>query len=475
MLSLLPTQSGTSTALHRRDLLKSGGLASLSALFPALQQANGGVSPLAHAPTAKNCIFIFLCGGPSQLDMWDPKPAAPAEIRGPIGSIDTCVPGIRFGEVLPKVALHADKMALIRSMMHDSTSHETGIKYTLLADSRPPPGEAYPPARTDHPGLGAILWNLLGAHPDLPAWVTIPRPFTTGDHYYKGQTGGLLGGAFDPFAIDEEKFDSLADKQFQLPALSMRQGMTTDRMRGRHALFSELNGQTPVHSASTRDLEQYSDQAFSLLCSPVTRRAFNLANEPGSLRDQYGRHEYGQSFLLARRLIETGVRMVNVFWTYYGKDGCQFNLWDNHGADEEICGGLNRGIDMLKAPYCCPSFDQAFSTLLEDLTQRGLLDETLVVVTGEFGRTPKINKWAGRDHWCSCYSTVLAGGGIRGGQIYGESDVHAAYVKDLPTRPEDLGATVLHAFGIAPEAPIYGTTNRPVRASKGTPLKSLFG
>ena len=166
--------------------------------------------------------------------------------------------------------------------------------------------------------------------------------------------------------------------------------------------------------------------------------------------------------------------MVNVFWTFYGEDGCQFNLWDNHGSDKPVCGGFNKGIDMLTAPYCCPAFDRAFSALLEDLSQRGLLDETLVVVAGEFGRTPKMNKNAGRDHWSSCYSTVLAGGGVQGGQIYGSSDSQAAYVRDSPVRPEDLGATVLHAFGISPETPIYDATRRPVRASKGQPVTELF-
>lgn len=254
----------------------------------------------------------------------------------------------------------------------------------------------------------------------------------------------------------------------------LRDELTQVRLARRRDLLGQLNEQMAVGGAAVQQSEQYYDQAYSILSAAGASQAFDVSREPNWLRERYGRNEYGQSFLLARRLVESGVRMVNVFWTFYGPDGCQFNLWDNHGSDKEVCGGFNRGIDMLTAPYCCPSFDRAFSALLEDLADRGMLEETLIVVTGEFGRTPKVNKNAGRDHWAPCYSTVLAGGGIRGGQVHGASDAHAAYVKDSPVRPEDLGATILHAFGLAPESPIYDTANRPVRASKGHPVTALF-
>jgi arylsulfatase A-like enzyme len=178
--------------------------------------------------------------------------------------------------------------------------------------------------------------------------------------------------------------------------------------------------------------------------------------------------------LLARRLVEADVRLVNVFWTFYGKDGCQFNLWDNHGSDKDVCGGANRGVDMLTHDYCCPSFDRAFSALLQDLNDRSLLDDTLVVVVGEFGRTPKINKNAGRDHWGSCYSAVLAGGGVRGGQVYGESDGQTASVVDSPVTPYDLHATVLHAFGVEPSQTIDDRAGRPIPVTDGQPVKALF-
>jgi len=473
MMSLLP-HSGRSQRLTRRDALKLAGLGSLGTAMPSALLADG--SERSHAPTAKRCIYIFLCGGPSQLDRWDLKPDAPDSIRGPFHPISTNVPGLQIGDLLPLTAQRADKLAIVRSMMHNSTSHDTGIKYTLLGDSTAP-GPAYPPLRSDHPGMGGILKSLLGDDGRLPAWVMLPRPFTTGTRFYRGQTGGFLGPSFDPFALDEEKKDSLADKTFQIKSLKTPDAVDSSRFDNRRSLLNSIDGhaESLIASADSDQVRRQYEKAFDLVSSPNVRGAFDLDLEDAKLRDRYGRNEYGQSFLLARRLAESGVQFVNVFWTYYGKDGCQFNLWDNHGADQEVCGGHNRGVNMIRGEYCCPSFDRAFSALLDDLSDRGILDDTLVVVTGEFGRTPKINKFSGRDHWCACYSTVLAGGGIRGGSTYGESDNIAAYVKDAPVKPEDISATMLHAFGFAPEAEIMHPTGRPVRSSSGHPVTDLFG
>lgn len=259
MISLLP--NGAHTVPNRRDALRLAGLGTLGLTLPIFGPGLAGATATDHTATAKNCIYIFLCGGPSQLDMWDPKPEAPAEIRGPIQSIESNVPGIRLGEVLPKVAKHADKMAIIRSMTHDSNSHDIGILYTLLADSHPPTKLAYPPARSDHPGLGAILRALLGEQSQLPAWVTVPRPFTTGKRFYKGQAGGFLGPEYDPFFLDEEKTDSLADKPFRLPALGLADGMTNSRLAGRQILLGKSNAESSIESGATRQFEQYSDKA----------------------------------------------------------------------------------------------------------------------------------------------------------------------------------------------------------------------
>ena len=448
------------------------GAASAAGLsLPQLLQAEAGSATIGKA-TAKNCIYIFLCGGPSQLDMWDPKPEAPSGIRGPFKPLATNVPGIHFTELLPRTAQHADKLAILRSLTHNSADHSQGIMKTLLATENPGSRQAFPPTRHDPPALGAGLHHLLGAPGKLPAWVVLPRFFTTGARLFKGQTAGFLGPRYDAFALDEPGKDSLADKNFKVSALELMEGLTPERIRQRMELLANAN----VGSANGElgQVEEYRQIAFSLLSNAETQRAFDLEQEPAKLRDRYGRNEYGQSFLLARRLTEAGVRMVNVFWTYYGEDGCQFNLWDNHGIDGPVCGGYSRGVEMIKAPYCCPAFDLAFTALLEDLTDRGLLEETLVVVIGEFGRTPEINKLAGRDHWPHCYSAVLAGGGVQGGQTYGESDRHAAYVKDLPVSPDDFGATIYHAFGIRPETRVYDQSGRPVAISHGKPVTAVF-
>ena len=477
MFSLFPRlgQTVTSTPqMTRREALRLGAMTSTGVLAPALEAARASRQQT-HSATAKRCIYIFLCGGPSQLDMWDLKPNAPDSIRGPFQPINTSVPGMQIGDLLPLTAKQADRFAIIRSMMHSSTSHDVGIKYTLLGDSKVA-GPAYPPLPTDHPGMGGILRSLIGDSGRLPAWVTLPRPFTTGSRYYRGQTGGFLGSSYDPFLLNEEKKDSLADKTFRIDALDTPDGVNGSRFDDRRRLLKSVDSHARelIDSASSTQVRQQYEKAFDMVTSSEVRGAFDLEREPTALRDRYGRNEYGQSFLLARRLAERGVQYVNVFWTYYGKDGCQFNLWDNHGSDKQVCGGYNRGLDMIRGEYCCPSFDRAFSALLEDLTNRGMLDDTLVVVTGEFGRTPKINKYSGRDHWCSCYSTVLAGGGIHGGAIYGASDAHAAYVKESPVRAEDVSATILHAFGFAPEAEIMHPTGRPVRSSTGQPVIPLF-
>ena len=395
---------------------------------PAGQRFNG---------KAKNCIYIFLCGGPSQLDMWDPKPGIPSELRSPFKPLSTNVPGIQLTELLPQTAKHADKFSIIRSMVHDNPNHDVGILYTLLSTMNPPNKRAYPPTREDHPGIGAALHNLLGAPGELPAWVTLPRHFTTGARLYKGQTAGFLGPEFDCFALNQSKTDSLGDKDLKVTALDPVAGVEAGRMRSRRELMERLDRLSDADLAGpvVDQAKRYREKAFAMLSSDDAKKAFDLEREGPKLRDRYGRNEYGQSFLLARRLVEKGVRMVNVFWTFYGKDGCQFNLWDNHGSDKEVCGGYNKDFDMITAPYCCPAFDKAYSALLEDLSQRGLLEDTLVVVVGEFGRTPKINKNAGRDHWPHCYSTVLAGGGIKGGETYGASDRHAAYVDEKPVTP----------------------------------------
>jgi hypothetical protein len=469
MLSLLAARGAGRFTRRQALRLGMGGLAGLS--LPSLAGA-GSVRP-----RATRGIFIFLCGGPSQLDLWDPKPEAPEEIRGAFRPIATSVPGVRFTELIPSVARHADKLAILRSMTHDSPDHNVGIAHTL--GGRPPsrPDDVYV-APLDHPALGAILNRLCGDCGLLPPWVILPRPFTTLSPPHKGQSAGFLGPAYDAVALDEPKRDSLAPKDLGFDAFHLPPQVGPDRFRARRALLaaSQAGGAGPASLPAHDRWAAMVEKSAAMLVGESCRRAFDLTREDPRLRDRYGRNEYGQSLLLARRLVESGVRFVNVFWTYFDEKGCQFNLWDNHGVTADVCGvgGARTGLEMIKHPYCTPSFDRAFSALLEDLVGRGLLDETLVAVAGDFGRTPRINATAGRDHWPSCYTQILAGGGIRGGAVYGASDRNAAYVKDRPVSPADFHATILHAFGLPADATIPDPLGRPVRISEGTPLASLF-
>ena len=471
MISLISAH-GSHAGISRRALLQFASLGLVGLSLP-----KKGFADSTQSATAKNCIFIFLCGGPSQNDLWDLKPEAPDGIRTTFRTIDTNVPGIQFGELIPQVARHADKLAIIRSMTHDDNGHGTAIARSLLGQLPAQPGTENV-SRHDHPGLGAILHHLQGDCQELPPWVILPRPFTTGGPPYKGQSAGFLGPAFDPLMYDKEKKGSLSNREVTLNAIRLPDGMDQARFETRRRMIAATNEAISAARSSLADtlLTGCYEKAFNLMTSSKANQAFDLSRESASVRDRYGRNEYGQSFLMARRLVEAGVRVVNVFWTFFDEKGCQFNLWDNHGVANDVCGvdGQLTGEAMLKHQYCCPSFDRSFSALLEDLDQRGMLSETLVCVAGEFGRTPRINATAGRDHWAPCYTQLLAGGGVRGGQIYGSSDKIGAYVKDSPVSPDDYIATILHAFGHESESVIFDQLNRPQLISRGTPITAVF-
>lgn len=472
MLSLFPSTLWRPT-LSRRQALRMTALATGSAAMGRSVAAAGEDSGIdAHRATAKRCIFLFLCGGPSQPDLWDLKLDAPSGVRTVFSPVQTSVPGTLFSELIPDVARHADKLALIRSMTHSNNDHNGAIAHTMLGQLPARPGEVYV-SRDDHPALGAILHKLMGSSGSLPPWVVLPRPFTTLSPPHKGQTGGFLGPRYDPIAFDKEKKGSLSDAPLKFDALTLADGLSGGRMSRRQQLRQGMD----AGRQATPGWQTAYTQADELLTSETTRKAFDLEQEPAALRDRYGRNEYGQSLLMARRLVESGVRMVNVFWTFFDAKGCQFNLWDNHGVPNDVCGvdGQRTGIQQLTHAYCTPSFNRSFPALLGDLEERGMLDDTLVVVSGEFGRTPKINPTSGRDHWAHCYTQLLAGGGVRGGAVYGASDGQGAYVKDLPVTPDDFAATVLHAFGVSPEAAVPELTGRPVRVTTGSPVTAIFG
>lgn len=471
MIDLFPDRMRPGTTLSRRQWLAISAL--MSGSLAQLPHRAGLLAQPHPIRKAKSCISIFLCGGPSQPDLWDLKPDAPSGVRSEFKPIQTNVAGIQFSELMPQVARHADKLALVRSMTHTNNDHVGAIVHSLLGQLPSAPGQFYV-NRQDHPGLGGILHQALGDCEPLPAWVILPRHFETSSPAYKGQSAGFLGSKFDPLCFDKERKGSLSDAPLRIGSLELLAEVNRDRLAERHALRQMLNQN--IEGRGTSHAENAYEQAYSLLTAPQTRAAFDLEREQPSVRDRYGRNEYGQSLLMARRLVAAGVRFVNVFWTFFDSKGCQFNLWDNHGVANDVCGidGQLTGRQQLTHRYCTPSFDQSFSALLSDLADSGLLCQTLVAVSGEFGRTPKINGTGGRDHWANCYTQLLAGAGIQGGSTWGASDAQGAYVKDSPVSPDDFAATILHSFGLGPETAVPDMAGRPVRITTGEPITQLF-
>jgi hypothetical protein len=301
--------------------------------------------------------------------------------------------------------------------------------------------------------------------------VTIPQPIGHDGVTYSGTYAGWLGPRYDPLEL-RTAHRVTSEPPF---ALTPPADVAPGRLAARSGLLRRIEAHERAlqNHPATRSLGDLYEQALRLVTSPATKRAFDLEREPPSVRDRYGRNQYGECFLLCRRLIEAGTRLVTFTWQYTTKSGAISNVWDNHGGVGAL-GGVT-GYAMLKADYCIPPLDLGLSALLEDLKERGLLDETLVVVMGEMGRTPKINAQQGRDHWGAAQSVLLAGGGVRGGQVYGSTYRHAAYVKDYPVRPEDLLATVYHAFGLAADREVIDREGRPVRISEGRAVTGLFG
>ncbi len=464
--------------LHRRDLMLRLGQWGAGALtLPAWLQAEhakaSGTAGPGTAPAtgkAKRAILIYLWGGPPQHDLWDPKPLAPSGIRGEFSPIDTTVPGLQIGEHLPLLSRQAHRFALVRSLTHDSNNHEPSVYYTLTGRKNPrlvvPANQR---SRSDFPSAAGVV-SRFSPQGALPAAVTLPRPIGHDGVTYAGTHAGFLGPSFDPLeAAAAGEVSGMPAHSLALPA-----EISSPRLVARRGLLGALETAQRrwEQEPAARAVDVFRDQAHRLLADPAAKSAFRVEDEPPRLRDRYGRNEWGESILLARRLVESGVRLVTVVWLYIAPDGNVVNVWDNHGGTGSL-GGIS-GYAMLKQPYCLPSLDQALSALLEDLDERGLLDETLVAAYGEFGRTPKINSAAGRDHWGACQSVLLAGGGIGGGQVYGSSDPQGAYPRSNPVAPEDLLATIYQGLGIPLDFPLLDPQNRPHLVCEGTPIHSLF-
>lgn len=460
----------------RREVLRVGGLSALGLSLPTLLRAQSAVAGPVAARSglsgelgatfgkAKNVIFLWLQGGPPQHETFDPKPGAPREIRGEFQPIATNVTGMQFCELLPRTARYADKMAVVRSLSTRDDNHDVS-GYWLLTGYPYLTGSARQIKPTDWPYFGSIV-KMLKPSEKLPALtsVWIPDVMRLNDNVTPaGQTAGFLGPLWEP----ERFVGDPALPDYHIEGLSLLDGVTRARMDRRRAMLRQLEAPSrgPAHGPSVASWDRLSQQAYELVTSGTARAAFDLSRETDQVRERYGRYTWGQSVLLARRLIEAGVRLVHVNWARDPGDTAVNNpLWDTHSLNAD------RLQDNL-----CPQFDPTFAALMDDLSDRGLLDETLVVVIGEFGRTPKINANGGRDHWGHVFSFAMAGAGIRGGQVIGASDKDGAYPATTPITGGDLTATIYHLLGIDPSGFFPDKENRPHPLTKGQPITPLLG
>jgi hypothetical protein len=443
----------------RRDALRAGALAMTGLALPELYRNRAAAAGPGGFGRAKSCLLIFMWGGPSQLDTWDPKPDAPAEVRGSFNSIATRTPGVRISEHFPMLATRTDKLAIVRSLCHDDFTHlSTAHRVTTGHVAPTQYSDAAGPSPNDWPHLGSLIARVRPRDGVLPQTVTLPwtvaHPAAPGGKA-PGQHGGWLGKAYDPFAIEGDP----NAPGFHVEGLGLPAGITNERLGGRRNLRAAMDHAPRFPGNGPAAWDRYCERALDSLGSAEASGAFAIDREDPRVRDRYGRNTHGQCLLMARRLIEAGVPLVSVNW----HDDHHF-FWDTHGDN----------FNQLKTRLMPPA-DRGFSALLDDLEARGLLDETLVVWVGEFGRRPHITAAnAGREHWPHCYSAVMAGAGIRGGAVHGASDRWAAYPARDPVSPDDIGATIFHSLGIDPATEIRDPLGRPIRINDGSTLTGLF-
>jgi hypothetical protein len=446
----------------RRDFLRTGAGLALASAWPATSLAGSQ-----SAGTAKSCILIYLLGGPPHQDMFDLKPRAPAEVRGPFQPIATNVPGVQICEHLPRLAQQADRYALLRAVSHPNSNHTPMIYYTLTGRETAQPlvdNDIRPPQRTDFPHVGSVVSLFQPPAADLPGYVAIPelavRSSISGEFKrtrspLRGGNGGFLGPKYDPLCVDGEP--GLASA---VPALTLPEHVSRERLAARQEVLAVLDNRRG--NVRPSEFELLRRQALTLTGAANSERTplFSLDAEPGAVRDRYGRHRFGQACLLARRLTEAGVPLVAIHFNEMTIcDG-----WDTH----------SQNFNALQTELL-PYLDQGLSALIDDLTERGRFEETLIACFGEFGRTPKINANAGRDHWGDCSTTLLAGGSVRGGVVYGESDRHAAYPLANRVDPVDVQATISHCLGIPADAVIYDQLRRPNAVTLGNVIHAVLG
>jgi hypothetical protein len=410
-------------------------------------------------------VFLYQFGGPSHLDTFDMKPEAPDGIRSRFGMIETSLPGLRICEHLPETAKVMDKVALVRSVHHTMKNHNSASYYALTGHEPPVDDIRLRDSFDLFPAYGSVVDRLAPVDSGMPTFVAYPYVIRDGE-VTPGQHASFLGKAHDPLLITQDP----NDPDFRLPELSLPENLSVDRLANRRAMQRLIDAQSRMldFSAEAQGRDAYYERALSMLRSPDVRRAFDLSSEPDEVRDRYGRTTYGQSCLLARRLVEAGVKFINVYFSSsIGGQSKTSGGWDTHGFNN------TRMYPILEA-WHLPLTDHTLPVFLNDLDERGLLDETLVVWMGEFGRTPRVNDNISRDHWPQCYTALLAGGGVKRGFIYGASDRNGAYPDRDPVRLDDLTATMFELLGIDPAAEVHDHLDRPLPIAAGRVVTGLL-
>lgn len=470
---------------RRREFLHVGALSAMGLSLPTLLRAqaaakvndtsvSGSASGGSGFGRAKRCLLVWLFGGPSQLDTFDMKPDAASEVRGPLKSIPTNVEGIRVSELLPRLSRHADKYKIIRSVTHHHAEHSAGL-YTMTTGTPYPRPAAAPVEASpeDHPHLGSIYAQRVGWNEGIPPFVTLPGVISgSGVGRWPGQGAGFLGAECDPVVIfggpatqsRTLKVPRGERPRFEFRDLQLPPGITRGRIDRRRSLARKLDRTLgALTDDAFKSLDVWNQRAISMLGSTHLDDAVDLTRESESIREQYGDHLWGQGLLTCRRLLEAGVPLVNLYWFDPESPGDGGGEFDSHGR-----------IYHHYPHRLCPPADRGIAALFEDLSQRGLLDDTLVAVMGEFGRTPRINGGAGRDHWPGAQSILLAGAGITGGQIYGKTDTVAGYPIEDAVPSESLGQTLLHLLGVPSDYDLYDPEDRPIPACRGEVIPELF-
>ncbi len=466
----------------RREILRAGGASLLGLSLPQMLKASEAAPILTSGPgwnRAKSIILLYMQGGPSHIDLWDPKDGVPDDVRSPFRTIKSKVPGMEVTELLPHLAQITDRITMIRSMAYTPNGlfNHTAAIYQMLtgytADRVSPSGQLEPPSPKDFPNFGANIIKLKPPQVSMLPFVMTPRPLQESNVIGKAGTAGFLGRAFDPYTLypTGDDLDQAKMERIRIKDLALRPELSIDRLERRGRLRDQVrqNMRAIDEAVEHFQLDRYTEQAMSLILSGRARNAFDLSQEPDKLRDQYGRTTFGQCCLLARRCVEAGARVVQVNWPKVANS-------DRHSWD------MHKDLKNRLGNEAAPMFDPAYSSLIRDLDSRGLLEDTLVVAVGEFGRSPKRgistsgndNTDDGRDHWPYCFTALLAGGGIKRGYVHGRSDETGSAPLENPVHPTELLATLYHAVGISPETMVFNHLNQPREMTPGSPVTDLF-